>query len=465
MLTSPEGVDTRPAAATRQPAPIGSLPDRDVTCFVDAPQHGSLPSPYRGGGVPLRASRPDRSSLRRPLMVLAIGTFAIGTDAFVIGGVLPAVARSLGVSTSSAGLLVTAFAVAYALGAPVLAVASARLARRALLVSALTVFVAANLLAAVAPTYALVLIARVLAALAAAAFVPAASAVASSLAPTEYRGRALATVVAGMTVAQVAGVPFGAFVGASLGWRYTFIFAAALGAAALAVRLWLPHVQSPAPASLGRRLSVAARPSTWPLLLQTTLAMAAGFTVLTYIGPLLSQAGHYHGALISMALLVFGVASVAGSTLGGRLTDRFGALPVVVGGLAALTLAMLALSAATAASAGWPALLALAAWGLGGWTFPPSQQHRLVATAPDDASVVLGLNSSAIYAGAAIGGVVGGLVLPAGAAFVPALAAGLAACAFICVAAQHRYAPPATRYPAGSKAIWQELDSAAPPIA
>jgi DHA1 family inner membrane transport protein len=91
-------------------------------------------------------------------MVLAIGTFAIGTDAFVIGGVLPAVARSLGVSTSSAGLLVTAFAVAYALGAPILAVASARLARRALLVLALTVFVAASVLAAVAPTYALVLI-------------------------------------------------------------------------------------------------------------------------------------------------------------------------------------------------------------------------------------------------------------------------------------------------------------------
>ena len=137
---------------------------------------------------------------------------------------------------------------------------------------------------------------------------------------------------------------------------------------------------------------------------------------------------------------------------------------MVVGGLAALTLAILAVSAATATSAGWPALLALAARGLGGWTFPPSQQHRLVATAPDDASVGLGLNSSAIYAGAAIAGAVG-LVPPAGAAFVPALAAGLAACAFICVAAQHHYAPPATRYRAGSKAVLQELDSADPPIA
>jgi MFS transporter, DHA1 family, inner membrane transport protein len=131
------------------------------------------------------------TSLRRPLIVLAIGTFAVGTDAFVIGGVLPAVARSLGVSTSSAGLLVTAFAIAYAIGGPVLAVGTPRLPRRALMVSALALFVAANILAAIAPGYAMMLIARVFAALGAAAFVPAASAVASALAPTEYRGRAL----------------------------------------------------------------------------------------------------------------------------------------------------------------------------------------------------------------------------------------------------------------------------------
>jgi MFS transporter, DHA1 family, inner membrane transport protein len=147
--------------------------------------------------------------------------------------------------------------------------------------------------------------------------------------------------------------------------------------------------------------------------------------------------------MVSVALLVFGVASVGGSTLGGRLIDRFGALPVVAVGLAALTLAMLAVSATTALSAGWPVLIALAAWGLGGWTFPPAQQHRLIALGPDEASVLLGLNSSAIYAGAAIGGLVGGLVLPAGIALVPAIAAGLAACAIICVAVQH-HVPPAT---------------------
>jgi DHA1 family inner membrane transport protein len=376
--------------------------------------------------------------LRRPLIVLAVGTFAIGTDAFVIGGVLPEVARSLGVSTSSAGLLVTVFAITYALGAPILAVATARMSRLALLESALALFVASNVLAAVAPDYTVMLVARIFAALGAAAFVPAASAVASSLAPAEFRGRALATVIAGMTVAQVAGVPFGAFVGATLGWRYTFVFIAILGStAAVAVHFFLPQVKSPAPASLIDRLGLARRRSTWPLLLQTTLAMAAGFSLLTYIGPVLAKAGNFHGTMISVALLAFGVASVVGSVIGGRLTDRVGSFPVVVGSLVALILAMIAVAAATAASSGTLVLVALAAWGLGGWMFPPAQQHRLVATAPEEASVLLGLNSSAIYAGAALGGVVGGLVLMGGAIFVPAVAAGLAACAVICLAVDH----------------------------
>jgi predicted MFS family arabinose efflux permease len=448
MLGSPPRVDTKPSAGLRDRAGHRSVPAADAGHIVGGRRQLESPrTPYREVHS-LQVSGSSRSKLRLqlPLVVLATGTFAIGTDAFVIGGVLPAVARSLGVSISSAGFLVTAFAVAYAIGAPILAVAGGRLARRTLLVSALVVFVVANVLAAVAPSYGMVLIARVLAALAASAFVPAASAAASSLVPTAYRGRALATVVAGMTVAQVVGVPFGALVGALLGWRYTFMFIAATAAvAALAIRLWLPPVQSPAAAALGQRLRAAVRPSTWPLLLQTSLAMAAGFSVLTYIGPVLNRAGGYHGAMISMALLVFGVASVAGSTLGGRLTDTFGAFPVVVGGLAALVLAMVAISAATALAAGWPALAALAAWGLGGWTFLPSQQHRLVAAAPDKASLMLGLNSSAIYLGAAIGGAVGGLVLPANPAFVPAIAAGLAACAIICVAAQHHFGP-ATRH-------------------
>ena len=132
---------------------------------------------------------------------------------------------------------------------------------------------------------------------------------------------------------------------------------------------------------------------TWAVVRLNTRPLTSVGTMLTYIYPVLSRAGGYRGAMVSVALLVFGVASVGGSTLGGRLTDRFGALPVVAVGLAALTLAMLAVSATTALSAGWPVFIALAAWGLGAWTFPPAQQHRLIALGPDEASVLLGLNS------------------------------------------------------------------------
>jgi MFS transporter, DHA1 family, inner membrane transport protein len=139
------------------------MPDTDVTSSVQAPtQHRSQQNPQDANL--LRAYGPNPRSIQRALIVLAVGTFAIGTDAFVIGGVLPAVARSLDVSTGSAGLLVTAFAIAYAIGGPILAVATARRPRRGLMVSALALFVAANILAAVAPGYATMLIAQVLAA-------------------------------------------------------------------------------------------------------------------------------------------------------------------------------------------------------------------------------------------------------------------------------------------------------------
>jgi hypothetical protein len=150
VRASPDCVESSTFVPACRPAFGGPMPDTDVTSSVQAPtQHRSQQNPQDANL--LGAYRPNLRSLQRPLIVLAVGTFAIGTDAFVIGGVLPAVARSLDVSTGSAGLLVTAFAIAYAIGGPILAVATARRPPRALMVSALVLFVAANILAAVAP--------------------------------------------------------------------------------------------------------------------------------------------------------------------------------------------------------------------------------------------------------------------------------------------------------------------------
>ncbi|MGH3123887.1 MAG: MFS transporter, partial [Streptosporangiaceae bacterium] len=179
--------------------------------------------------------------MRLRVAVLALGTFAIGTDGFVIAGILPGIARDVHTTAAAAGLLVTAFALAYAIAAPVLTAAAARFGRRNVLVAGMAVLAAANLAAAAAPGYHALMAARVAAALGAALYSPIAMATAVQLSPPAERGRALSLVLAGMTVSLVAGVPAGSLLGSLASWRWTFILVAALAAlCGLGVRILLP---------------------------------------------------------------------------------------------------------------------------------------------------------------------------------------------------------------------------------
>jgi predicted MFS family arabinose efflux permease len=284
-------------------------------------QSRSSARPDIGEESPLAQDTADLA--RRALLVLAAGAFAVGTDAFVIAGILPAVAHGVGVSVSWAGALMTGFALTYAVAAPVLSVTFGRLPRRGLLVAVLTGFAIANALAAVAPSFALLMAARVVAALAAALFTPTASALAAELAPPGRRGRALAAIAIGLTVAQVVGVPLGSLAGSLLGWRASFVAVAILGAAAaIGTRAALPFAGPSGSASpLGDRIRLAGSRPVWPVLAQTTAATTAGFAVLTYIAPVMHAAANLNGASISVVLAGFGAASALGSALGGPL-DR-----------------------------------------------------------------------------------------------------------------------------------------------
>ncbi|MER7081185.1 MFS transporter, partial [Saccharopolyspora kobensis] len=164
--------------------------------------------------------------------VLALGTFAVGTDAFVVAGVLPEIAADLDVGIAQAGQLVTVFAIAYAVLSPVLATLTGAWPRRAVLLTALAVFVLGNIATALAPSYATVLATRVLAAAGASMFTPIAGAAAASLAPEGQRARAISLVVLGLTVSTALGVPLGTLLGSVTSWRGTMWFVAALGAAA-----------------------------------------------------------------------------------------------------------------------------------------------------------------------------------------------------------------------------------------
>ncbi|MFF1481027.1 MFS transporter [Streptomyces sp. NPDC058301] len=344
--------------------------------------------------------------MRLRLLLLALGTFAVGTDGMVIAGILPLVSDDLDVSVSAAGQMITVFALAYAVLAPVLATATARWPRLRTLLTALVVFTLANALSALAPNFGLLLATRVLAAVGAALYTPTANAVATALVPPERRGRAIATVMGGLTVATALGVPLGTWIGRT-DWRLTMWLVTALGAAAFAgVGLMLRGLPAPQPSpGLRARLAPLANRPVLGAAATTFLVFLAFQTVFIYYTVAAAPATEGDQSKLTLLLLVSGVASVAGSSLGGRVVDRWGPRVVIltagtVSAAVALALPWLMQSMTTA-------LIASALNPLAGWAVAVALPARLVSLDPPSAPLLLSLNSSALYLGVAAAGVTG----------------------------------------------------------
>jgi predicted MFS family arabinose efflux permease len=349
---------------------------------------------------------------------LTLGAFAIGTEGFMIAGLLPALAHDLDVGLPAAGHLVTAFSLAYAIGAPVLAVLTAGLERKRLLAVAMGGFALANLLAALAPGYAGLMGARLLLALSAASFMPAAGGYAAGLGGPERQGRALSMVIGGLTVAIIAGVPLGVLLGDALGWRATFLGVGGMAAFSLVgILAWLPRQPPSVMAGLGERMALARRADILSVLAVTVLTVASTFIVYTYLGVFLQAVAGLGPRGLAAVLLVFGLASAAGTRVAGSASDHWGARRTVICGCGLVLLAYLALALGGALEQAAMAVLlpAILLWGFASWGVTTAQQARLVALAPDLAPVSLSLNSSAIYLGSATGAAVGALVIADGA--------------------------------------------------
>ena len=344
------------------------------------------------------------------LLVLASGMFAIGTDSFVVAGILPQVSASLGVSVALAGQMVTLYALSYALLSPLIAATAANCPRKQLLLTGLVIFVIGNVITAVAPNIELVLASRVLAGLGAAMFSPTATATGASLVPPEQRGRALAIVIAGLSSATALGAPMGTFIGGWLDWRATMWFVAIVGTVATLGLAWrLPHIPMPPAVSLSRRLQPLRDARVLMTLLTTWLAFGGLFLVYTYIGLSFDRATGGDPRVLAVLLLLWGVAATVGNLLAGRLTDRFGSRRIINAAIAlvALDFVLLPWSSASLATA-IPALLV---WGLCGWGMLVPQQHRLIGINPGAAPLLLGLNSAALYVGVSMSGVIGGVAI------------------------------------------------------
>ncbi len=346
---------------------------------------------------------------------LAVATFAIGTEGFVIAGLLPVIAADMQISLAATGQLVTVYALTYALGSPILAVAFNNFDRRDVLTLALGCFIAGNLLAVAASSFPLLLASRMLMALGAGLCTPTAIGVAVAIASPERQGRAVALVISGITVATVVGVPLGSLIGNKFGWRATFVLVAVLGAVALAGLLFgLPRGLPRTTATLGQRLAVARHRAVLYALATTMLWAIGGFTVFTYLSVPLHYLG-FDASEISLALLVFGSAAAIGNMLGGTLADRFGPVPTAALGLASMATALIlqspTLKFMSPEHARYVLLLLIFCWGIAGWTFYPAQVASIIRIEPQASVIALSLNASAMYLGFAVGGAAGGLVL------------------------------------------------------
>jgi MFS transporter, DHA1 family, inner membrane transport protein len=345
------------------------------------------------------------------IWLLAIGTFAIGTEGFVIAGILPALADDLHVAIEATGLLVSVYALVYGLGTPFLAVLVARLPRHRVALISLGVFAFVNLLCALAPTYSVLLALRAVAGICAALYAPTAYAIASSLARPERRGGALAAVALGSSGSTVIGVPLGAFIGNHFGWRATFVFVAIITAAGLAAMLWrsLPvETDAHVPRQiLVERFRPLARAKIWIVLLPALLLYCAIYLVYTYIAPLLET--HYALETVPAFLVVYGLGGLAGSQLGGRLVDIYGATRPLLAALSLFTLLEVALPFSL--SAVWATCATLAGLTLCSWACFAPIQTRAVAAEPANANVIFALINSSVFLGGALGAALGGVLL------------------------------------------------------
>jgi len=339
------------------------------------------------------------------LLVLALGMFALGTDTFVMAGVLPQIAHAFDVDIGIAGQLTTLYAIAYALLAPTVAALAANMPRKQLMLSGLAIFVLANLATALAPTFAIALVSRAFAGLGAAMYAPTATGTGAAIVAPDRRGQALAIIVAGLTAATALGSPVGTVIGGLGDWRWTMYFVSALGlAAAVGIMLLLKDLPLPAKVGLAARLAPLQDARVGWTLLTTFLGLAGNFLVYIYFSVVFDRV--LVNAIVFGGLLVlWGSGGTVTNLVLASILDKVGSRKVVLAMLSVLIVDMALIPWASGAL--WSSVLVVAVWGLAGWGIIGPQQYRLVNIGPAIAPILLGLNTAATYLGTTAAGIVG----------------------------------------------------------
>ncbi|EKN47446.1 MULTISPECIES: MFS transporter [Pseudomonas syringae group] len=365
------------------------------------------------------------------LFILALSAFAIGTTEFVIMGLLPDVAADLGVSIPGAGWLVTGYALGVAIGAPFMAMATARLPRKAALVTLMGIFIVGNLLCALASDYDVLMFARVVTALCHGAFFGIGSVVAAGLVPANRRASAVALMFTGLTLANVLGVPLGTALGQYAGWRSTFWAVTVIGVIALIGLIrFLPTNRDEEKLDMRAELAALKGAGIWLSLTMTALFSASMFALFTYVAPLLGDVTGVSPQGVTWTLLLIGLGLTVGNVIGGKMADR-----KVSSTLIAVFISMAVISTALSwtSAALIPTEITLFLWAVAAFAAVPALQINVVTFGKAAPNLVSTLNIGAFNVGNALGAWIGGSVIAHGLGLtrVPLAAAVLAVLALL----------------------------------
>ncbi|MDU6411047.1 MAG: MFS transporter [Yersiniaceae bacterium] len=364
------------------------------------------------------------------LLALAMSAFAIGTTEFVIMGLLPQVAGDLQVSIPLAGWLISGYALGVAIGAPIMAILTAKLPRKMTLLLLMVIFIVGNLMCALAYSYNFLMLARIITALCHGAFFGIGSVVAANLVAPNRRASAVALMFTGLTLANVLGVPLGTALGQALGWRSTFWAVVVIGfVSLLALYTKLPAVKEEHPTNLRKELSALRGLGIWLSLLMTVCFAAAMFALFTYIAPVLTEITGVSPHGVSWTLLLMGLGLTVGNVLGGRLADWKLSVSLT---LTFLLIALFSVLFSVTSHHLVAAEVTLFLWSAAAFAAVPALQINVVAYGKNAPNLVSTLNIAAFNVGNALGAWVGGVVIAGGLGLtvVPVAAGALALLGF-----------------------------------
>lgn len=355
--------------------------------------------------------------MNQKLLILAIGAFIIGTDSYIVAGLLLGITTDMSISISAAGQLVTIFAITMAIASPLLTMLTASMNPKKILVWTMIIFTMGNFVSFLSTDYFMLSSSRVIAALGAALYFPIATTLAASMADSDKQGKAISFVSAGLTIAITLGAPMGAWLGNLFNWRISFLIIALVGAiVTIIIHVVFPaeHSHERERASLVESLTPVKRVAVLLLFVAILLITTGSFAVYTYLDPIMSVIDHFSTAGVSFMFALFGGSSIIGVWLGGYLTDKIGSLPTIYLTLTFKIISLVGFSLLMhndwPMSKMWLGCL-IVSWGITAWMLNPAILKYLVSLSPKSPSVLLALNSTFSFFGTASGAAVGGVII------------------------------------------------------